>query len=244
MESTVKYRVLITIPPLFGNPGQTVQLPLFLTQDLVEDIKAGLIRSIRVGTSSLSQGTQVMYIQGIYTQLDILRGLLEDISATEEWSRRLVDCLIGFITFGYYLYERSGTGGSIVQIIGDDGEEINMLEYYEKRCFNCNSNPDADPMTGVSKKLQLCSGCGVAAYCNASCQRANWSEHKPQCKEFRSIKSSNEEKIRSSIALSAPRSASNPRGGKRIRSRRQPRNLKKSKRKITMFKRAYNKIKK
>lgn len=43
-------------------------------------------------------------------------------------------------------------------------------------CATCGEAP---------KKIQLCSRCGIAAYCGTACQRSHWSVHKQNCRELR-----------------------------------------------------------
>ena len=40
------------------------------------------------------------------------------------------------------------------------------------------------------KKMFTCSGCHVACYCSAKCQRVDWPRHKVFCKEFAEVKAS------------------------------------------------------
>lgn len=45
-------------------------------------------------------------------------------------------------------------------------------------CASCGAKPAA---------VEVCSACGVTAYCNAVCQRAHWKSHRPECRVFGSI---------------------------------------------------------
>lgn len=45
------------------------------------------------------------------------------------------------------------------------------MESVQSECAFCRS----------SKNLQRCSGCNIASYCNANCQKRHWDKHRPLC---------------------------------------------------------------
>ena len=61
---------------------------------------------------------------------------------------------------------------------GDKKEKVAAakLLYPSKGCDQCGAK---------KKKLQVCSACKRALYCDGTCQAANWAEHKKECKRTR-----------------------------------------------------------
>ena len=55
--------------------------------------------------------------------------------------------------------------------------------------MSANDDPDVCAGCGIcagdSVKLKKCTDCKKAQYCSVACQRQNWSEHKPACREER-----------------------------------------------------------
>ena len=45
----------------------------------------------------------------------------------------------------------------------------------------------AHPNCCVTFKLRRCSGCNIVKYCSESCQRADWKNHRVQCKKTKSV---------------------------------------------------------
>lgn len=44
-----------------------------------------------------------------------------------------------------------------------------------KKCWSCDK---------TLEKVRQCTGCHVATYCSTDCQKVNWNEHKPNCKQL------------------------------------------------------------
>ena len=54
----------------------------------------------------------------------------------------------------------------------------NIYSFLRTNCQCCRLVP-------FEKKLFCCGGCKVAHYCNKTCQKNHWSEHKVICKKLR-----------------------------------------------------------
>lgn len=65
-------------------------------------------------------------------------------------------------------------GGRKVNISKDPGSLVDRLGVTQPCCGHCGSAP---------QKLLTCSACRSVYYCNAICQKANWSKHKVDCKK-------------------------------------------------------------
>ncbi|KAI0029521.1 hypothetical protein K488DRAFT_32981, partial [Vararia minispora EC-137] len=89
--------------------------------------------------------------------------------------------------------ERYGpnAGDSVVISPSDDGflvEQIRecIVRPPEPVCWNVECRAlSQDP--SLAQNLKTCSRCRVATYCSASCQKANWKSHKPDCHPFERI---------------------------------------------------------
>ncbi len=57
------------------------------------------------------------------------------------------------------------------------------VNFLAQHCCNCRK----DKKIGELPKL-LCSGCGIASYCNKECQKSNWPLHKDACKQLREFR--------------------------------------------------------
>jgi hypothetical protein len=55
-----------------------------------------------------------------------------------------------------------------------DEIESNDLVAFKRWCTAC--------QTAAKRKLQVCSGCRIARYCSAECQKAHWSAHSRDCR--------------------------------------------------------------
>jgi hypothetical protein len=43
---------------------------------------------------------------------------------------------------------------------------------------------DEDGGIGIDASMQNCAGCHAVSYCSRDCQKADWAEHKPECKRL------------------------------------------------------------
>ncbi|KAH9890567.1 hypothetical protein C8Q73DRAFT_838059 [Cubamyces lactineus] len=56
--------------------------------------------------------------------------------------------------------------------------DASLLRNKNGYCRNC----DKPPSKVKEEKFQKCTGCKIALYCSAACQKEDWERHKPQCK--------------------------------------------------------------
>ncbi len=63
-----------------------------------------------------------------------------------------------------------------------------MLAIHGQGCHACSKSIIDHNEIFKDRKFLVCSQCQGASYCNSTCQKAHWPEHKKQCPVFRDVK--------------------------------------------------------